>query len=153
MTKQTDSKILRQLVGGILAAYGIDSLELEIKLCEAYKKFYDSPEPRKTKEEILAGLERGTAKHQELQAMADEIKQRVGINPITQPWTEFIAWAWTHNRIRKESLTAFLDWWLADEWQKTHPPSRPDIWYVKWNLAFQDKQPQGIITGMGSVNV
>ncbi len=136
MTKQTDSKILRQLVGGILTSYGIDNLELEFKLCDAYKKLYDSPEPRKTKDEILAGLQRGFAKHEQLQAISDEIFKRTGLKPVTQPWVEFVAYAWKMSNDKDQSITKFLDWWLADEWQRTHPPVKPDAWIVKWELAF-----------------
>ena len=88
MTKQTDSKVLRQLVEGILSAHGIDDLGLSIRLCEAFKKFYDSPDPRTTKDELLAGLLRGNNKADELQAIADEIHRRTTTRPVTPAWVD-----------------------------------------------------------------
>jgi len=138
MTKQTDSKILRQLVDGILSAHGVDDLGLSIRLCEAFKKFYDSPDPRATKDELLKGLMRGSTKADELQAIADEIHRRTTTRPVTQPWIDFVAFAWKEAKHGK-TITLFLDWWLSDEWQRAHPPAKPDVWYVKWDMAFSSQ--------------
>ena len=142
MTEPTESRVLRDTVGGILTAYGIDNLELEMKLCEAFKRLYVSKEPRRTKDEILQSLQRGLAKHEELQAIADEIHRRVGIRPVTQPWIEFVSFAWKENKEHGRSIGKFLDWWLSDEWQRAHPPAKPDVWVVKWDTAFWDQSHQ-----------
>jgi len=145
MTKPTDSRTLRLLIDGILSVYGVDNLELTIKLCEAFKKFYESPEPRRTKDEILASLHKaintGQAKSDQIQAIAAEINKRTRISPVTKEWQEFVEYAWRKARDKQQTISAFLDWWLSDEWQATHPPSKPDSWYVKWDMAFADKLP------------
>ena len=140
MTRTTDTRQLRMMVDGILASHNIDSLALSIQLCEAFKKFYTSDNPRETREEVLSGLMRGSNKADELQAIADEISKRTGLRPTTQPWIDFVAFAWKEAKQGK-TISAYLDWWLSDEWQRAHPPAKPDTWYVKWDMAFTSAAP------------
>jgi hypothetical protein len=135
MTKQTDTKVLRQTIDGILSAYEIDNLELSIKLCEAFKKMDDSKDIRATRDEILAGLQRGASKVDELKDISEEIFKATRLRPVTPAWVEFVEFAWKEAK-KGKTITAFLSWWNSDEWQATHPPAKPDTWYVKWDMAF-----------------
>ncbi len=140
MTKTTDTRQLRLMVDGILSSHDIDNLQLSIQLCEAFKKFYASDNARETREEILAGLMRGSTKTEEVESISTEINKRTGIRPVTPAWIDFINFAWKEAKQGK-TITLFLDWWLADEWQRTHPPAKPDTWFVKWDLAFTSAAP------------
>lgn len=144
MTQATETRQIRLLIDGVLAAYEIDNLELSIKLTEGVKRIIGAAAPAKTREDYLASLkksvERGLAKHELLQAIAEEIERRVKIRPVTKDWQDFIEWAYRRGN-EGETITRFLDWWLSDEWQKTHPPTRPDGWYVKWPQAFVNLRP------------
>lgn len=145
MTQSTDSRQLRLLIDGILGVYGIDNLELSIKLCEGVKRINDSPTPARTREEIIADLQRRVVTGQKIndqhEAIADEIHRRTFIRPVTQEWQEFIKFAYREQKDHGKTIGAFLDWWMSDEWQAAHPPARPDIWYVKWDQAFKGSTP------------
>jgi len=139
MTKATDKRTLRLLIDGVLSNFGIDNLLLTIKLTESIAKFYDGEQTPRAKEQILSDLrkaiETGSTKQSELQRIAEQIESRVRIRPTTKEWSDFVEFCW---REAKEGRTIdlFIDWWLADEWQRLHPPSRPDSWFVKWPQAF-----------------
>lgn len=140
MTQTTDSRQLRLLIDSMLSAYGIDNAELSFKLSGAIKKLLDSPTPVRTREEIMSSLQKkltgGVAKQAELERIEKEIHLRTVINPVTRDWQEFIKWAAKKNEESHQDISKFLDWWLSDEWQKAHPPTKPESWYVKWDLAF-----------------
>lgn len=137
--KTTDTRQLRLMVDGILSAYGIDDLKLTIDLCEAFKKFYASPTPVKTREEILKGVEnsliKGGEKQKELDEIRGEIETRIHISPVGRDWEDFIEWAWKKKQSGQE-IKKFLDWWVSDEWRLSHPPVNPQRWYIQWNIAF-----------------
>jgi hypothetical protein len=139
MTKTTDKRQLRLLIDGILSAYGVDNLELSIKLAEGVKRLIDADLPVKTREDYLQSIERtinkGQARHEQLAAIALEIETRVKIRPVTQDWQDFIEWVYKRQE-HGESISQFIDWWLSDDWQRGHPPTRPDGWMVKWPQAF-----------------
>jgi hypothetical protein len=144
MTRSTDLRQLRLLVSGVLSHYKVDNLEMEIKLCEAVKRFFaDNGEPAHARERILTdifgALQAGTAEHERLEVMQGEIERRVHINPTGMMWLDFLKWAIRKEDKEGQKLSVFLDWWLSDEWQATHPPTRPDSWLVKWPQAFQKK--------------
>jgi hypothetical protein len=143
MTQSTDSRQLRLLIEGILSAYGIDNFELSIKLTDGIKRMIGDPTPVRTREEILKGIERaltgGVSKQAELEAISDEILKRAIIRPVTKDWIEFVAWAWQQNKNKGQNITKFLDWWLSDDWQRDHPPTKPESWYVKWDRAFIER--------------
>lgn len=151
MTKPTESRNIRLLIRDILGLYGVDNLELEIKLTEGVKRFLaeGQAEPIRTREKIVEdlrrGIVRGSANFEIKQSIIDEIKRRVGISPVGKEWEDFVEFAFAEHKQGK-TITVFLDWWLSDTWQAEHPPSRPTIWQVKWNLAFS-KQNQFIYTG------
>lgn len=151
MTQTTDSRQLRLLFNGILSAHGIDNLELEIRLVDAVRKMLGSATPARTREEIVASLQKsmtsGAARHEKLQAIEGEIRTRIHINPVTRDWQDFCEWALKQEE-KGETIVAFLDWWLSDEWQKTHPPTKPESWYVKWSLAFANKSEPAVTGGV-----
>lgn len=136
MTRTTDTRQLRLAVDGILAAHGIDNLELTLKLCDAFRRMADSPTPHHTREQILKSLSVSTAKHEQLTAIRNEIEQRVRIRPTGQEWEDFVKWAWQQNKDKGESITTFIGWWLGDEWRLAHPPMSPSRWYTLWPQAF-----------------
>lgn len=141
----TDQRQLRLMIDSLLSTYGVDDLSATAQFCKAFNQFYESKDPVRTREEIIASLQKsilnGSSKHSQLEAISDEIHKRVGIRPATKDWLEFVEFAWRQNRDKQQSITAFLDWWLSDQWQLEHPPTRPDGWLVKWDLAFKDAQP------------
>lgn len=145
MTKSTDSRQLRLLIDGVLSAYGIDNLELSIRLTDGVKKMIGADLPVKTREDYLKGIERsiqnGAAKHEQLAAIATEIETRTLVTPSTKEWQDFIELVWQRQRDKGETISKFLDWWLSDDWQRAHPPSRPDSWIVKWKQAFATVNP------------
>jgi hypothetical protein len=155
MTKATDSRQLRLLIGGVLHVYGIDDLALEIKLTEAVKRFLaDGDEtPVRTREQIVesirGSIERGATKAEALDAIAAEIHQRVAISPVGIEWEEFIRFCYDKQVKENQTITQFLDWWLLDEWQREHPPTRPQGWRVKWPQAFIRK-PVSIFGNVGA---
>jgi hypothetical protein len=142
MTNATNTRQLRLLVSGVLQLHGIDNLQCELRIVEAVKKFLaeGNAEPVHTKERILADVAKqlgksavvGTVK----QAIYDEINKRVGIRPTGNDWEDFITFC-SQEHDKGKTISEFLDWWLSDEWQAEHPPSRPQIWRVKWDLAFR----------------
>lgn len=140
MTQTTDSRQLRLLIDSLLSAYGIDNAELSFKLTDGIKRMIGTPTPVRTREEIMRSIERsltgGVAKQAELEAISDEILKRAIIRPVTKDWLEFVEWAWKQNKDKGQSITKFLDWWLSDQWQREHPPTKPESWYVKWDRAF-----------------
>jgi len=71
---------------------------------------------------------------------ADEIEKRLIIRPTTNEWIQFVEWAWKQNKNNGQSISAFIDWWVSDEWRRTHAPNRPDVFYVKWLNAFVETQ-------------
>lgn len=152
MAKTTDTRQLRLLIDGILSIYGIDNLELSIKLVDGVKRMIGADLPVKTREEYIksieAALHKGTAKHEQLEAIAVEIESRVKIRPVTKDWQDFIEWAWGRQTKHGESITRFIDWWLSDEWQRAHPPTRPDGWMVKWPMAFTEESEPAIQDGV-----
>jgi hypothetical protein len=132
------------LIEGILQAFEImpnDYPELSFKMTDAIKRFYieGNAEPARTREKILADIERAIGKSiatgNKKQAIFDEINKRVGIRAVGKDWEGFIEHCIIQEKQGK-TIEKFLDWWLADEWQRTHPPTRPDGWFVKWDLAF-----------------
>jgi hypothetical protein len=133
------------MIEGILSAYGIDNFELSLRLTDGIKRMIGTPTPVRTREEILKGIERaltgGVSKQAELEAISDEINKRCIIRPVTKDWIEFVDWAWRQNKEKGQSITKFIDWWLADEWQRVHPPTKPESWYVKWDRAFTGDTP------------
>lgn len=140
MTRSTDTRQLRLLIEGILQAHGINDLRLEIDLFSGIKRLLESDTPVRTRETTLEGirkaLESGVSKQMELQAIRDEIEDRVKIGPNGSAWEDFISWAWKQKEEKQETITKFLDWWLADDWRKEHPPFKPDNWYIAWPRAF-----------------
>lgn len=147
MTKTTDSRQLRLMVDGILSAYGIDDLQLSIDLCEAFKKFYASETPARTREDVLAGIkraiEKGSTKQVDLDEIRTEIETRLHISPVGTEWEDFIQWAWKKNKDSGEGIKKFLEWWVSDEWRLAHPPVNPQRFYVQWPQAFQEKKTSG----------
>lgn len=146
----TDSRQLRMLVDGVLSAYGVDDLQLSIDLCEAFKKFGASPTPARTREDILAGiknsLEKGSGEQARLEEIRGEIERRIRIRPTGNAWEDFIKWAYKQEQ-KGEAVSRFLDWWVSDEWRMSHPPFKPDGWYVQWPQAFPNQQSRPMVTG------
>jgi hypothetical protein len=150
MTQTTDTRQLRLLIEGVLSAHGISDLdypELSFRMTTAIKKFIDTNEgtPVHTRESILREIERAIGKSvlagNRKQTIFDEINRRVGIRPVGKDWEEFIEFCLIEEKQGK-TIEKFLDWWLGDTWQRDHPPTRPDGWRVKWDLAFIQSQPQ-----------
>lgn len=141
MTKTTDTRQLRLMISDLLNAHGIDNLALEMLLVDGVRTFFEETkhhDPVKVREQIINSLISGTQRATKLGELEDMIRQRVHINPTTREWQDFIAWA----AKQKEPLSGFLTWWLSDEWNLLHPPARPDVWYVKWPLAFENVFPE-----------
>lgn len=150
MTKTTETRQLRLLLDGVLSAHGVDNLQLSIDLCAAVKEFLSSETPVHTREQIIArlrgSLERGAGKQEQLQTIAAEIERTARIRPVGPAWADFIEWAWKQEQ-DGHGIKAFLSWWASDEWRLSHPPARPDAWYVQWPQAFGSSgyNPQGLV--------
>ena len=144
MTESTDTRQLRMLVEGVLQSFGINLNtypELSFKMTDAIKRFLvdGKAEPARTREKILADIARAMGQSEKIgtqkQIIFDEINRRVGIRATGKDWEGFIDFCITEAKQGK-TISKFLDWWQSDEWQRTHPPTRPDGWFVKWDLAF-----------------
>lgn len=138
----TNTRQLRLLVNGVLALHNIDNLACEMHIVDAIKKFLEegNAEPVRTKDKILADISRSLGKSAVIgdlkQSIVDEINKRTGLRPTGQDWEDFVLFCVRENEQGK-TISKFLDWWMLDEWQAQHPPSRPQIWRVKWDLAFR----------------
>jgi hypothetical protein len=146
----TDTRQLRLLIEGVLSAHGINDLEypeLSFRMTSAVKKFIDDNNgtPTRTREQILADIERAVGKSfivgNRKQDIFDEINRRVGIRAVGTDWERFIDFCLVEEKNGK-TISKFLDWWLGDTWQAEHPPTRPDGWRVKWDLAFVKTEPE-----------
>lgn len=136
----TNSRQLRMLIDGVLAAYGIDDLKMSIELCEAVKKFLASENPSKSRESILKdiqlNMEKGIDVQKRIEEIRVEIETRVRIRPTSREWEDFLRWAYKQESEKGENIKLFLDWWVSDEWRLSHPPINPNGWYVLWPQAF-----------------
>jgi hypothetical protein len=157
MTQTTDTRQLRLLIDGVLELYGISNVEypeLSFRITSTVKKFIETNngEPNRTREKILAELadtlQKSLITGNRKQDIFDEIHRRVGIRPVGKDWEEFIDFCLVEEKQGK-TIEKFLVWWLDDEWQRTHPPTRPDGWRVKWDLAFLSKQEPQSLEALG----
>jgi hypothetical protein len=155
MTKSTDKRQLRLLVEGVLRMYGVDKPEIEFKLSDAVYEFVkdDSGLPVKTREAILERLRKsmnkGQARHEQIEAMATEIEVRAFLRPVSIEWQDFLEWVLDIETPKGNTITKFLDWWVSDQWQLAHPPASPLPWRVKWPQAFANKTAPKTDTGAG----
>lgn len=144
MTQATETRQIRLLIDDILGAYGIDNLEISIKITDGIKRILQSSTPAKAREDYLQSIkksmEAGITMSQKLDEIRGEIHRRIKINPIGEEWEEFLRYAYNQEKEGK-TIARFLDWWLSDEWQAGHPPSKPTIWRIKWDLAFANSRP------------
>jgi len=58
MTESTKSRNIKLLIEGTLKTYGIDNLKLEIDLFSGVRRILESAEPVRTREKILASLQK-----------------------------------------------------------------------------------------------
>lgn len=139
MTQVTDKRNLTILIKEILKSYGIDNLELEIKLIESVRALYSSPTPVRTREQIVESLRKtlatGNTRAEKLQAITDEIYSRTRIRAVTKEWIDFVEFCYRQEKDGK-TISKFLDWWMSDDGRVKYMPSRPDSWFVKWDMAF-----------------
>ena len=133
MTQTTDSRQLGLLIGGILKHYQIDSLQLEINLSSAVRRYfeerYKSTDKANIRERIMNDMEIAAAKATENEAMCGRIKQSLGFEPNGRH-DELIEWLIKKDKIG-ETIERFRKWWDNENEFK-----RPALWKFGDRPAF-----------------
>ena len=132
MTETTKTRQIKLLIGGVLKAYDIDNLQLEIDMLSGIQRVLESEEPVRTRESYIQKIREALGKNAAQQSEDELIETQ--LKRLRLNWTPFSeSEKDTFRRFLKDDkqtggvkLNEFVDWWLQDEWRLAHPPQKLD---------------------------
>lgn len=135
MTKTTDSRQVRLLIGGILSKHGIDNLQLEIEIAGAVKRYYDETksggDKANVRERILASMEAAAARATKTEQVLSRVQKALGFDVSGSRFDQMIEFIIRAEDNDGQTIEQFREWW--DEQDKF---KRPALWKIADRPAF-----------------
>ncbi len=143
MTRTTNTRQLRETVGAVLKANGIDSLKVEADICTAVMQFFREVQygrdPAKVREEIAQAYWNGIVDKQPFEKMRQRIMDALHINIEGDPNWEPVINFCVNQDARGETIERFAAACAENPFEMPKPfqiAQKPNIITKVWPQAF-----------------